>query len=110
MSLVTDIATSPTEPEKSRPLLLPICRDLTPPTPYPLIDCHWSGQRSPPAACGENIQALILEESKMARGGYRAGAGRPRKEAGEDDSKLRDGDPPKITPLEYLLSVMNNST
>ena len=51
----------------------------------------------------------------MARGGYRPGAGRPRKEAGSAP-KVKDEAaahrPSKslggLTPLEYMLSVMND--
>jgi hypothetical protein len=51
----------------------------------------------------------------MARGGSRPGAGRPKKEAGKAPSvrNRADADRPRPsldgqTPLEYMLSVMNN--
>lgn len=49
----------------------------------------------------------------MARGGYRPGAGRPKKEAGETERAVREaasrvgGD--DVTPLEFLLSVVNDA-
>ena len=53
----------------------------------------------------------------MARGGYRAGAGRPRKEAGTPPSVKNEAAahrPRKslggMTPLEYMLSVMNDES
>lgn len=52
----------------------------------------------------------------MARGGFRPGAGRPRKtpvaataKAGPDVQQVVSGDPGDAkTPLEYMLSVMND--
>ena len=51
----------------------------------------------------------------MARGGYRPGAGRPRKEAGKAPTMANDESAHKPrkslggkTPLEYMLSVMND--
>lgn len=53
----------------------------------------------------------------MARGGYRPGAGRPRKEAGKAPSvksKQSVEKPRKslggLTPLEYMLDVMNDAS
>lgn len=51
----------------------------------------------------------------MARGGYRPGAGRPRKEAGKAPvvKDEKDAEKPRkslggLTPLEYMLDVMND--
>ena len=51
----------------------------------------------------------------MARGGYRPGAGRPRKEAGKAPvvKDETDAETPRetlggLTPLEYMLRVMND--
>lgn len=51
----------------------------------------------------------------MARGGYRPGAGRPRKEAGKAPvvKDETDAEAPRkslggLTPLEYMLRVMND--
>ena len=51
----------------------------------------------------------------MARGGYRAGAGRPKKEAGKPPAMMNDAAAHKprkslggMTPLEYMLDVMND--
>ena len=51
----------------------------------------------------------------MARGGYRPGAGRPRKEAGKPPAMANEESAHKPrkslggkTPLEYMLSVMND--
>lgn len=51
----------------------------------------------------------------MARGGYRPGAGRPRKEAGKAPvvKDEKDAEEPReslggLTPLEYMLAVMND--
>ena len=51
----------------------------------------------------------------MARGGYRPGAGRPRKEAGKAPvvKDEADADMPRkslggLSPLEYMLTVMND--
>ena len=53
----------------------------------------------------------------MARGGYRPGAGRPRKEAGKAPvvKDEKDAEKPRqslggLTPLEYMLSVMNSES
>ena len=53
----------------------------------------------------------------MARGGYRPGAGRPRKEAGKAPvvRDEKDAEKPRqslggLTPLEYMLSVMNSES
>ena len=61
------------------------------------------------------LNSNAIEEIKMARGGYRPGAGRPRKEAGKapiirDEEHARK--PQKSlggkSPLEYMLDVMND--
>ena len=51
----------------------------------------------------------------MARGGYRPGAGRPRKEAGKAPVVKDEADAEKprkslggLSPLEYMLTVMND--
>ena len=51
----------------------------------------------------------------MARGGYRPGAGRPRKEAGKAPAMVNEDAAHKprkslggLTPLEYMLDVMND--
>ena len=51
----------------------------------------------------------------MARGGYRPGAGRPRKEAGKAPVIKNENDAGKprkslggLSPLEYMLGVMND--
>ena len=53
----------------------------------------------------------------MARGGYRPGAGRPRKEAGKAPVMVNEDAAHKPrkslggkTPLEYMLSVMNDQS
>lgn len=53
----------------------------------------------------------------MARGGYRPGAGRPRKEAGKAPAMVNEDAAHKPrkslggkTPLEYMLSVMNDQS
>src|SRR5690242_1425804 len=60
-----------------------------------------------------NFNDLGSEKIKMASGGFRASAGRPRKPFKKDD--LSDDAHPEtqepagnLTPLEYMLSVMNN--
>lgn len=49
----------------------------------------------------------------MARGGYRPGAGRPKKSGGPSKKELaeeavREATSAGMTPLEYMLSVMND--
>jgi len=49
----------------------------------------------------------------MARGGYRPGAGRPKKSGGPTKKELaqeavREATSAGMTPLEYMLSVMND--
>ena len=51
----------------------------------------------------------------MARGGYRPGAGRPKKSGGPTKAELeaeiaRDFAKYGLTPLEYMLAVMNDPT
>jgi len=49
----------------------------------------------------------------MARGGYRPGAGRPKKDGGETKASLmaeadREARKRDLSPLEYMLEVMND--
>lgn len=49
----------------------------------------------------------------MARGGYRPGAGRPKKSGGQSKASLvaeanREARKSGMSPLEYMLSVMND--
>ena len=63
-------------------------------------------------------QRTEIKGSKMARGGYRPGAGRPKKinkESLPPEVKVTDGlvtvidqQPENLTPLEYMLRVMND--
>lgn len=45
----------------------------------------------------------------MARGGYRPGAGRPKGAKTVKDVSLVSGKTGSLTPLEYMLRVMNDS-
>jgi hypothetical protein len=45
----------------------------------------------------------------MARGGYRPGAGRPRKPAGTQQPKSKLSSRRNLTPLEHMLRIMNDT-
>src|ERR1700676_211591 len=76
-----------------------------------LVKADPGGRQQPHVAHSEIFSSRLIfrGNQKMPRGGYRAGAGRPKK--GARSTREAESPPaPSQTPLSYMLAVMNDVT